>query len=150
SDEVVDDLAEATRRLPPQPVDGRRDVVVEGDRRTHASILTSRCASIAHHDAHRHRYHVRDRRTPGRRTAIAGRDPLRRPAPTSSRSITPSYRARRRNSPTGAVDKVAGRRRLWTSAPDLGGGLDDQLQLRLLLVVGEQVALHGGGEAALR
>src|SRR3954447_18608359 len=35
-------------------------------------------------------------------------------------------------------------------APDLGGGLDDQAQLRDLLVVGERVALDRRGEAALR
>src|SRR5829696_3569113 len=35
-------------------------------------------------------------------------------------------------------------------APDLLGGLDDQPQLGHLLVIGEVVALRGGGEPALR
>src|SRR4051794_29923539 len=35
------------------------------------------------------------------------------------------------------------------SAPDLGGGLDDQLQLGPLLVLAEVVALDGRREAAL-
>src|SRR5690348_9665401 len=34
-------------------------------------------------------------------------------------------------------------------APDLVGGLDDQAELGYLLVVGQRVALGGGGEAAL-
>src|SRR5690625_1872086 len=37
-----------------------------------------------------------------------------------------------------------------SSAPDLGRRLDDEGELGHLVVVGQRVALHGGGEAALR
>ena len=40
--------------------------------------------------------------------------------------------------------------RAGRSAPDLGGGLDDQPELGDLLVEGQHVALDGRGEAALR
>lgn len=51
---------------------------------------------------------------------------------------------------TGSAEPLRATPRTPVSAPDLSGGLDDQLQLRLLLVVGEHVALHSRREPALR
>src|SRR4029453_18385816 len=39
---------------------------------------------------------------------------------------------------------------LMSNSPHLAGGLNDQPQLGSLLLVGQRVAVHGGGEAALR
>src|SRR4051812_13297604 len=71
-----------------------------------------------------------------------------RPAPSSRRVADHARRLSVRVLPA-PMTPAERRHDAPASAPDLLGGLHDELQLGDLLVAGQRVALHGRGEAAL-
>src|SRR5271167_157342 len=71
---------------------------------------------------------------------MAASSPAQAPTPTAQET------------PRAALTRLRGSRRAegFSAAPDLVGGLDDQAQLRDLVLAREEIALDGGGKAALR
>src|SRR6266542_708788 len=72
------------------------------------------------------------------------------PARVHARTVQCRRTARRERAWQPGLSPRASAPDLPGSAPDLPGGLDDQAELRDLLLVGHEVALDRGGEAALR